>query len=107
NRAVVEQDALRSAVQVLVLAGPERPQEGDEADGAQAKRDRDQIDDAAHRPYLRRGPYLLPGRIALNGRPCRRARYRARVPGTPESARACPARDRRRTGRARSRPRSA
>jgi len=48
RRLLVEQDALSGAVQVVVLAALQRPEEGGKADGAKQQRDRDEIDEDIH-----------------------------------------------------------
>lgn len=49
---VVEQDAVRGAVEILELAAFERPQESAQADKPEEKGDRDQNDDDVHARIL-------------------------------------------------------
>jgi hypothetical protein len=73
RRLLVEQDALGSAVQVVVLAALQRPEEGGKADGAEQQRDRDEIDENIHAGALLSGPVrgngkARPGRTATASR---------------------------------------
>lgn len=45
---IVDEDALGTAVEILILATAQRPQEGDEAGPTKQKRYRDQDDEIAH-----------------------------------------------------------
>ncbi len=45
---IVDEDALGTAVEILILASAQCPQEGDEASTAQQKRHRDKDDEIAH-----------------------------------------------------------
>ncbi len=45
---IVDEDALGTAVEILILSTPQRPQEGDEADPTKQKRHRDEEDEIVH-----------------------------------------------------------
>lgn len=45
---IIDEDALRTAVKILVLAAAQRPQEGNEAGRTEKKRHRDEDDEIAH-----------------------------------------------------------
>lgn len=45
---VIQKDALGRSIEIIILAAAQRPQEGDQADGAEEQRHRNEIDEDAH-----------------------------------------------------------
>lgn len=58
---VIEQDTVRRSVQVIELAAFQRPKEGGEANEAEAKGDRNQVDEDIHEaePRLSRSAFSM------------------------------------------------
>lgn len=73
---VVVEDALGGALQIIILARPQRPEEGAQAQQAKAERDRDQHDQDVH------GAAPADAGIAWIARGGRGARRRRALPTT-------------------------